>query len=99
VQVQGNEAHVAFRSDQAQARQLIGDSLVQLERLLDGSGLVLGQVSVGAGSTGHGGRPAPDAGGPMGEVGGVSSRTATLPEPSAQTATRPARRGGVDVYA
>jgi flagellar hook-length control protein FliK len=99
VQVQGNEAHVAFRSDQAQARQLIGDSLAQLEHLLGGSGLVLGQVSVGAGSTGSRGRFAPDGGGQVRELGAVPANAASVPEPAARAATHAARRGGVDVYA
>lgn len=96
VQVQGNEAHVAFRSEQAQARQLIGDSLAQLEQLLGGSGLVLGQVSVGAGSTGHEGRAAPEADGRVRAPGAAAT---SVSEAAAPATARALRRGGVDVYA
>lgn len=99
VQVQGNEAHVAFRSEQAHARQLIGDSLAQLEQLLGGSGLVLGQVSVGAGTTGQPGHPAPEAGGRVREIGAPSVSAAPAPDASAQAAARAVQRGGIDVYA
>jgi len=96
VQVQGNEAHVAFRSEQAQARQLIGDSLAQLEQLLGGSGLVLGQVSVGAGSSGHEGRAAPEADGRVRALGAAAT---PVSEAAAPATARALRRGGVDVYA
>lgn len=96
VQVQGNEAHVAFRSEQAQARQLIGDSLAQLEQLLGGSGLVLGQVSVGAGSSGHEGRAAPEADGRVRAPGAAAT---PVSEAAAPATARALRRGGVDVYA
>lgn len=99
VQVQGNEAHVAFRSEQAHARQLIGDSLAQLEQLLGGSGLVLGQVSVGAGTTGQQGHPAPDAGGRVREVSAPSASAAPAPDAAAQATARAVQRGGIDVYA
>lgn len=96
VQVQGNEAHVAFRSEQAQARQLIGDSLAQLEQLLGGSGLVLGQVSVGAGSAGREGGAAREADGPVRAAGAAAT---PVPEAAAPATPRALRRGGVDVYA
>lgn len=99
VQVQGNEAHVAFRSEQAHARQLIGDSLAQLEQLLGGSGLVLGQVSVGAGTTGQQGHPAQYAGGRVREAGAAAVSSMPVPDPAAQATARAARRGGIDVYA
>ncbi|PZQ75074.1 MAG: hypothetical protein DI563_10575 [Variovorax paradoxus] len=99
VQVQGNEAHVAFRSEQAHARQLIGDSLPQLEQLLGGSGLVLGQVSVGAGTTGQQGHPAPDAGGRVRGVGAPAASAVPAPDAAAQATARAVQRGGIDVYA
>ncbi|WP_232829087.1 flagellar hook-length control protein FliK [Simplicispira lacusdiani] len=47
VSLTGNEAHVAFRSDQAQTRDLLDASVSQLRDLLHQEGLVLSGVSVG----------------------------------------------------
>lgn len=47
VSLNGNEAHVAFRSDQAQTRDLLDGSVSQLRDLLHQEGLVLTGVSVG----------------------------------------------------
>lgn len=47
VQVQGNEAQVAFRSDQADMRQLLTQAESQLKDLLGGQGLTLAGMSVG----------------------------------------------------
>lgn len=41
VQVQGNEAQVVFRSDQAEARQALGNALPQLRDMLGQEGLML----------------------------------------------------------
>jgi len=49
IQVQGNEAQVAFRSDQPEARQLLTQSLPHLKDLLGAEGLMLSGASVGAG--------------------------------------------------
>ena len=53
VTLSGNEAHVSFRSDQAQTRDLLDRSMAQLSELLRGEGLVLSGMSVGT-SAGHG---------------------------------------------
>lgn len=47
VQVQGNEAQVAFRSDQADMRHLLTQAESQLKDLLGGQGLTLAGMSVG----------------------------------------------------
>ena len=47
VSLSGNEAHVTFRSDQAQTRELLDRSMAQLSELLLSEGLVLSGMSVG----------------------------------------------------
>lgn len=59
VSLTGNEAHVAFRSDQAQTRELLDAKMDQLRELLQDQGLVLSGTSVDAGTSGQSG----DAGG------------------------------------
>lgn len=53
VSLSGNEAHVAFRSDQPQTRELLDQSMAQLSELLRAEGLVLSGMSVGT-SAGQG---------------------------------------------
>ncbi|RQO80500.1 flagellar hook-length control protein FliK [Acidovorax sp. FJL06] len=48
VSLSGNEAHVSFRSDQAQTRELLDQSMAQLRDLLRNEGLVLSGMSVGS---------------------------------------------------
>ncbi len=47
VSLSGNEAHVSFRSDQQQTRELLDQSMAQLSDLLCSEGLVLSGMSVG----------------------------------------------------
>lgn len=47
VSLQGNEAHVAFRSDQQQTRDLIDQGAAQLSAMLQEQGLMLSGMSVG----------------------------------------------------
>jgi len=47
VSLSGNEAHVTFRSDQPQTRDMLDRSMAQLSELLRGEGLVLSGMSVG----------------------------------------------------
>lgn len=49
IAMNGNEASVAFRSDQAATRDMLNGALPELKTLLQGEGLVLAGVSVGAG--------------------------------------------------
>ncbi len=53
VSLTGNEAHVAFRSDQAQTRELLDAKMDQLRELLHDQGLVLSGTSVDAGTSGQ----------------------------------------------
>lgn len=53
VSLSGNEAHVSFRSDQAQTRDMLDRSMEQLGDLLRSEGLVLSGMSVGT-SAGQG---------------------------------------------
>lgn len=47
VTLSGNEAHVAFRSDQSATREMLDKSMAQLSELLRSEGLVLSGMSVG----------------------------------------------------
>lgn len=66
VQVQvaltGDQAHITFRSDEAQARQLLDAGTAELRSLLDAQGLQLAGVSVGPSSQGGGGASGRDSG-------------------------------------
>lgn len=66
VQVQvaltGDQAHITFRSDEAQARQLLDAGTAELRSLLDAQGLQLAGVSVGPSSQGGGGASGRDPG-------------------------------------
>ncbi|GKS77966.1 hypothetical protein AVME950_23740 [Acidovorax sp. SUPP950] len=71
VSLSGNEAHVTFRSDQANTREWLDSSAAQLRDLLRSEGLELSGVTVGqsgsdgAGASGSDGRrPASDRDGP-----------------------------------
>lgn len=50
ISMNGNEASVAFRSDQAATRDMLNGALPELKTLLQGEGLILAGASVGAGS-------------------------------------------------
>lgn len=54
VSLAGDEAHVAFRSDQAQTRELLDASMGQLRELLRSEGLVLSGMSIGTAAGDHG---------------------------------------------
>ncbi|MDR7308898.1 flagellar hook-length control protein FliK [Rhodoferax saidenbachensis] len=86
ISMQGNEAHVSFRTDELQARDALEHASTHLKELLGRQGVVLSGVSVGTSqsgdaSTGQGRQPRPD-----GRRGMVS----TL-EPVAVEANRPSR--------
>lgn len=53
VSLSGNEAHVSFRSDQPQTRELLDQSMAQLSDLLRSEGLVLSGMSVGTSAHGR----------------------------------------------
>lgn len=94
VSIAGNEAHVAFRSDQAQTRELLAARMDQLRELLNAEGLVLAGTSVDAGASGQaggrGGREAP-AGAPTAQVRAAGEVAAPAPRRSLGT-------GAVDLY-
>nr|WP_225581287.1 flagellar hook-length control protein FliK [Acidovorax sp. ACV02] len=56
VSLSGNEAHVSFRSDQQQTRELLDQSMAQLSDLLRSEGLVLSGMSVGTSARDSAGR-------------------------------------------
>ncbi len=60
VSLAGNEAHVAFRSDQAQTRELLDASMGQLRELLRSEGLVLSGMSVDSQEAGQHGEKGGD---------------------------------------
>lgn len=55
IRMQGNEAHVAFRTDELQTRAALEHASVHLKDLLQREGLVLSGVSVGTAGTGDSG--------------------------------------------
>jgi flagellar hook-length control protein FliK len=55
ISMQGNEARVAFRSDEAQARDVLEAASSHLKDLLQREGLVLSGVSVGTTGSGNAG--------------------------------------------
>lgn len=55
IRMQGNEAHIAFRSDELQARAALENASVHLKDMLQREGLVLSGVSVGTSGTGDSG--------------------------------------------
>lgn len=76
VSLTGNDAHVAFRSDQTQTRDLLDASVGQLREMLRNEGLILTGVTVG-GSGGQGGRP--DEGGGRGGQSGARHAQVVAP--------------------
>lgn len=60
ISMQGNEAHVAFRTDELQAREALENASLHLKDLLQREGLVLSGVSVGTAGAGAGDSGAQD---------------------------------------
>lgn len=86
IALQGQEARVEFRADQAQTRQVLEDAMPHLRELLAREGLVLSGVSVGAsGSDGAAGRQP--------QEGRKGARETTVAVPELQAVTQPATRG------
>lgn len=54
ISMQGNEAHVTFRTDELQAREILESASIHLKELLQREGLVLSGVSVGTAGAGAG---------------------------------------------
>ena len=55
ISMSGNEAHVAFRTDELQTRGVLENAGAQLKDMLQSQGLVLSGVSVGTSGSGNGG--------------------------------------------
>lgn len=55
IRMQGNEAHIAFRSDEFQARAALENASIHLKEMLQREGLVLSGVSVGTSGMGDSG--------------------------------------------
>ena len=55
IRMQGNEAHIAFRTDELQARAALENASLHLKEMLQREGLVLSGVSVGTAGTGDAG--------------------------------------------
>lgn len=85
IALQGQEARVEFRADQAQTRQVLEDSMPHLRELLAREGLTLSGMSVGtSGSDGAAGRQ------PQGRPGSRQAVVA-VPEPSVSAGGAPGR--------
>jgi len=82
VSLAGNEAHVAFRSDQAQTRELLDASMGQLRELLRSEGLVLSGMSVDSQAAGDHGEKGGDQ--PTGREGTAEVSVGAV-EPTAPT--------------
>ncbi|QHI97941.1 hypothetical protein GT347_08015 [Xylophilus rhododendri] len=101
ISLQGSEAQVAFQSDQADTRAMLGGAVSELQNLLQREGLVLSNVTVGdSGAQANG--QATGEGGSRGE----SRRSQRADKPSIEVAAaatgtpRPsAGRGALDLYA
>lgn len=98
IAVKGDEAMVAFRSDQPQARQLLLEAMPQLKELLAGEGLVLSGGFVGGSAQQqsggqHAGRERSEAG--LRLRGGQDARAPA----AAPAAVRASTGGSVDLFA
>ena len=102
IALNGNEAQVAFRADQASTRELLGSALPQLREAMDGQGMLLAGVTVDSfGTRGQGGEASQDEAGRQGR-GGAARRTVALGEAAPAGAragvNRATHAGGLDLY-
>ena len=90
VQVQGNEAQVAFRSDHPEARQWLNAAMPQLKEMLGNEGLMLSGSSVGQSGTGAEREAARDAQRAVHAEGGrVTGTAASATDTTMSAAARP----------
>lgn len=101
IELQGQEARVEFRADQAQTRQVLQDSMPHLRELLEREGLVLSGLSVGsshsergAGQPGQGGQGG--QGGRRGQAGASELPAVALTAASHRAASLSGR--SVDLF-
>lgn len=99
ISMQGNEAHVAFRSEHAATRDMLAGTVDQLRDLLQAQGMVLSGVSVGAhdAGNGRGGQPAGTEARVRPAAARAAAVEAALPAVSAAAAARTAA-GSLDLY-
>lgn len=98
IALNGNEAEVTFRSDHAQARDLLQSALPELREMLRNEGLVLSGMTVGTSDRGAAESGGRQAGRDSQSGAGSESRRDAVPAPAAPTrAARP--QGAVDVFA
>ena len=97
VSVRGNEAHVTFRADQAQTRELLDASVTQLREMLEQQGVQLAGVSVQADAQGN----APSQQGARNPWDAAPMQQAQVVVPVAPevSAARAPRTQGLDLYA
>lgn len=94
ISMNGNEANVVFRSDQAATREMLNGALPELKSLLQSEGLILSGVSVGAGQgqggMGQSGRQAQGSEGNTrrSAVGGVGAAGRAEAEPAGMVLRR-----------
>lgn len=99
VTLSGNEAHVTFRSDQAETRELLDRSMSQLSDLLRSEGLVLSGMSVG--TSARDGAGAGEAGQQRQREGGRQAQVVSSASAAGSTAAARegvARDGTVDIF-
>jgi len=97
VSVRGNEAHVTFRADQAQTRELLDASVAQLREMLEQQGVQLAGVSVQADERG-GQQPSQQGQTSPWEDGAVQHAQVAVPVADVPSTRRqPAQ--GLDLYA
>lgn len=94
VSLTGNEAHIAFRSDQAQTRELLAERMDQLRELLRGEGLVLSGATVDTGASGQPG----DQGRRNAPLGAPSASVRAAGETPVQPLRRTLTSSSVDLY-
>lgn len=85
ISLQGNEAQVAFRTDQVEARHVLEGAVSHLRELLGNEGLVLSGVSVGSSGA--------DGSAPQERQARPHGRTAAVAVPQAQAAEANVRAG------
>lgn len=87
ISMQGNEAQVAFRTDELRAREVLEDASAHLKEMLHSEGLVLSGVSVGTSGAGNSGaqerKPQP----------GVRQTSVTLVQTAPLNSATPSGRG------
>jgi flagellar hook-length control protein FliK len=88
ISMSGNEAHITFRSDEAQTLSLLDGATAHLKDMLQGQGVVLSGVSVGTSGSGEAGD------GERRQRQGARQQSATVPVAVAEARRMPAGSAG-----